>query len=68
MLWFACRGNVYLRYIEIPQMFEDPATVSGILDSLPLYAVYCVLLVCCCVCKYIGMLTDNVTKEYMLWC
>jgi len=27
MLWFACRGNVFLRYDEIPQALEDPVTV-----------------------------------------
>lgn len=26
MLWFACRGNVFLRYDEIPQALEDPVT------------------------------------------
>ncbi|XP_067936775.1 V-type proton ATPase 116 kDa subunit a1-like isoform X2 [Watersipora subatra] len=26
MLWFACRGNVYLRHSEITEEFEDPVT------------------------------------------
>ena len=28
MLWFACRGNVFLRYEEILQPLEDAHTVS----------------------------------------
>jgi len=28
MLWFACRGNVFLRYDDIDMPLEDPATVS----------------------------------------
>ena len=27
MLWFACRGNVYLRHSEIDDTFEDPVSV-----------------------------------------
>lgn len=34
MLWFACRGNVYLRYNEIEEMFEDPISVSILSPSL----------------------------------
>lgn len=29
MLWFACRGNVFLRYEEIQQPMEDPVTVRN---------------------------------------
>ncbi|CAG2231135.1 ATP6N [Mytilus edulis] len=34
MLWFACRGNVFLRYEEIPQVLEDPVTGDGIHKSV----------------------------------
>lgn len=29
LLWFACRGNVFLRHEEIMQPLEDPVTVSA---------------------------------------
>jgi V-type H+-transporting ATPase subunit a len=28
MLWRVCRGNVFLRQAEIPELIEDPLTVS----------------------------------------
>jgi V-type H+-transporting ATPase subunit a len=27
MLWRVCRGNVFLKQAEIPEMIEDPLTV-----------------------------------------
>lgn len=27
MLWRVCRGNVFLKQAEIPQLIEDPITV-----------------------------------------
>ncbi len=27
MLWRVCRGNVFLRQAEIPELIEDPITV-----------------------------------------
>ena len=37
MLWFACRGNVFLRYDEITSAMEDPVTVR--LEPLTLWVV-----------------------------
>lgn len=34
MLWFACRGNVFLKYEEIMQPLEDPHTVRNMTPSL----------------------------------
>jgi len=28
MLWRVCRGNVFLRQAEIPELIEDPITVT----------------------------------------
>jgi V-type H+-transporting ATPase subunit a len=30
MLWRVCRGNVFLKQAEIPEMIEDPLTVCFI--------------------------------------
>ena len=41
MLWRVCRGNVFLRQAEIPELIEDPATVRfyllNILNKLLLF-------------------------------
>lgn len=29
MLWRVCRGNVFLRQAEIPELIEDPLTVRA---------------------------------------
>jgi V-type H+-transporting ATPase subunit a len=29
MLWRVCRGNVFLKQAEIPELIEDPITVSA---------------------------------------
>ncbi|XP_071108344.1 V-type proton ATPase 116 kDa subunit a1-like isoform X12 [Haliotis cracherodii] len=34
MLWFACRGNVFLRYEEIQQPMEDPVTGDPVFKSV----------------------------------
>jgi V-type H+-transporting ATPase subunit a len=37
MLWRVCRGNVFLKQAEIPELIEDPVTVRFLFRSFFLF-------------------------------
>lgn len=37
LLWCACRGNAFFKFVDLPEEMEDINTVSSMYDSTPVF-------------------------------